>query len=126
RHSGIAKRREKLHVKIQTVIRTLCAGALAVGALGVSVPSASADLEAGIGGTQVVECTGTQIISSLNPTIKDGNATNHFARYIKTAVKKSDGTKTFLGGVPVPVDATTCTVDAGIRTNQPSQDIKYT
>jgi hypothetical protein len=40
-------------------------------------------------------------------------------------VKKSLGDKTFLGGLPVPADTTTCSIDAGIRTEQAYQDVKY-
>lgn len=112
-------------------MKTITRAALACGLVGAAltiIPSpAEADLNLTFGGDQVLQCTGTQLVASLNPTIKDGTVPDgHVARYIKAAVKRPNGLgKTFLGGVPVPDDATTCVVDAGIRTNQSAQDVKY-
>jgi hypothetical protein len=115
-----------LHVKKASIVRA----AMACGLLAVSVgiaaaPGADADLNLVAAGNQLVECTGTEIVATLNPTIKDGSGGSHDARYVKASAKASDGTKTFLGGVPVPADNTTCSIDAGIRTNQGAQDVKY-
>jgi hypothetical protein len=112
-------------VRIRTLTRAALAAALTVGAAGIAAPNANADLDLVDAGTQVVRCSASNFIASLNPTIKDGTAVDgHVARYIKTTLKRSDGTKTaFLS--PIPADNTTCSVDAGIRTNQNNQDVKY-
>ena len=90
------------------------------GTLAVAVP-AGADLDAGLDGNQLVQCAGINTIATLNPTIKDGDA-----KYIKAANKASDGTKQqFLTNDPVPANALTCFVDAGIATDQAGQDPKY-
>jgi hypothetical protein len=104
----------------------MACGLVAV-SVGLAAPGAEADLEAGIGGNQIVKCTGTEMYSGLNPTIKDGNATDHFARYVKASAKPllTGHTKTYFGGVPLPNDATNCSIDAGIRANQAAQDVKY-
>ncbi len=71
--------------------------------------------------TPLVTCSGLTAIASLNPSIKSSNPA-----YVKAALKHSDGTKfQYLTNAPVPVDATACFVDAGIRTNQGGQDVKY-
>lgn len=108
-------------MKIAKITRVVLAGGLAAAALAVAAPSADADLDLARPGIQLMTCTGSQTIATINPAVKDGTA----ATYVKIAVKKSDGTKTVLGGNPIPADATVCTVDAGIRTTQPAQDIKY-
>ncbi len=107
-------------MKIAKITRVVLAGGMAAAALAVAAPHAEADLEAGRTGTQIMTCTGSNTIASLNPTVKDGTQ----ALYAKVTMKKSDGTKTFFS-VPIPVDATTCTVDAGIATTQGAQDVKY-
>jgi hypothetical protein len=112
-------------VKIKALTGAVLAGGIAVSAFALTVPSANADLNATEGGNQVVVCTGGEYIASLNPTIKDGDAVNGFAaRYVKAGVKLSDGTKTLFGN-PLPADNTACAIDAGIRTDQANQDIKY-
>lgn len=112
-------------MKSQTIIRSALASGLAIAAFGVAAPSAEADLDATFGGNQVVMCTGTHLIAKLNPAIADGNETEHAARYLKASAKISDGTLTYFGGLPIPADATTCTVDSGIATDQPAQNVKY-
>jgi ABC-type oligopeptide transport system substrate-binding subunit len=112
-------------VKIKTIVGAALAGGIAVTAFAIAAPSAEADLNATEGGNQVVACTGGEYIASLNPTIKDGNAVDGFAaRYTKAVVKLSDGTKTLFGN-PLPADNTACAIDAGIRTDQGYQDVKY-
>lgn len=114
-------------MKIAKITRVALAGGMVAAAFAVATPDAKADLDAGAAGTQLLVCAGgsTNLIASLNPAIKDGDATNHKALYIKASTKRSDGTKTVFA-VPIPADTTTCSVDAGIRTDQPSQDVKYT
>jgi hypothetical protein len=111
-------------VKIRTITRVALAAGLAAAGLGVAAPVARADLDAGADGIQLVQCSGSELIASLNPTLKDGDATAHYARYAKSTAKRSDGTKTVLGS-PIPADGTTCSVDAGIRADQLAQDVKY-
>jgi hypothetical protein len=111
-------------VKIRTITRAALAAGLASMALGVAAPQAGADLDLDADGTQTVVCTENQLIATLNPAIKDGDATDHYARYTKAVAKRSDGTKTSLGS-PIPADSSTCSVDAGIRQNQLAQDVKY-
>jgi hypothetical protein len=55
--------------------------------------------------TTLVGCTGISSLAKLNPTLKAGNA-----KYTKAANTGTTGT---------------CLVDAGIRTNQAGQDVKY-
>jgi hypothetical protein len=113
-------------VKIKALTGAVLAGGLAVSAFALMAPSANADLNGTEGGNQIVACTGGEYIAGLNPTIKDGTvADGHVARYTKASVKASLGDKTFLGGIPVPADNTTCVIDAGIRTEQAYQDVKY-
>lgn len=112
-------------MKAKAIFRSALAGGLAVSAFGIAAPSAQADLDATFGGNQVVMCTGTQLIAKLNPAIADGNETDHYARYTKASAKISDGSLTYLGGIPIPADATTCTVASGIATEQPAQGVKY-
>jgi hypothetical protein len=112
-------------VRIKNITRAALAAGLVVAAVGISSPDAGADLNATDNGDQLVECSGSELIATLNPTIKDGTTVDgHVARYIKAATKRSDGTKTFLS-IPIPADTMSCSVDAGIRTNQTSQDVKY-
>jgi hypothetical protein len=111
-------------VRIKNITRAAMAAGLVVAAVGIGSPDAGADLNGTDPGNQLVQCTSSELIASLNPTIKDGNATDFFARYVKATSKRSDGTKTFLTN-PIPADSTTCSVDAGIRTNQGAQDVKY-
>jgi hypothetical protein len=108
-------------MKRSTFTRTALAAGIAVGGFAVGTPAARADLDLVRPGNQLVECSGASSIATVNPTIKDGPN----ALYMKASAKRSDGTKTFLTA-PIPADATTCTVDAGIRTNQAGQDVKYT
>ena len=70
--------------------------------------------------TVVVSCTGIHSIITLSPTTGSGDA-----RSTKWTTKDSDGTKLNLLGNPIPADTQSCSVDAGIRTNQPTQDAKY-
>jgi hypothetical protein len=101
-------------------MKVALAGGVALGGFAVAAPDAKADLDLVRDGNQLVMCTPSNLIASLNPTIKDGPD----AKYVKAGAKISDGTKTFLGG-PIPADDTDCSVDAGIRTEQGSQDVKY-
>jgi hypothetical protein len=97
-------------------LRIALAGGLVAGALAVSGGTQDADAA-----QSLVACAGGVNIGSANPTVKAGDA-----EYAKVSVKKSDGTKfDFLVAAPIPIDATTCIVDAGIRTNQAGQDVKY-
>ncbi len=69
----------------------------------------------------LLTCSGLSAIGSLNPTLSSNDA-----KYTKVALKDSDGTKTeYLSLAPIPADTTSCLVDAGIRTNQAGQDVKY-
>ena len=113
-------------MKIAKITRVALAGGMVAAAFAVATPDAKADLDLGAGGTQLVVCNGgsTNLIASLNPTIKDGDATNHKALYVKASAKRSDGTKTVFAA-PIPADSTSCSVDAGIRANQAGQDVKY-
>ncbi len=70
--------------------------------------------------TVAVSCTGIRSIITLNPATGSGNA-----KYTKWVTKDSDGTKVSLLGSPILADTQACTIDAGIRTNQPGQDVKY-
>lgn len=88
--------------------------AIAGGMMAAVAPAANA-------ATTLLSCTGIVGIGTANPTLKSGNAA-----YTKVALKDSDGTKTDVLSGAIPADATTCSVDAGIRTNQGGQDIKYT
>ena len=102
------------------ILRIVAAGGVAVGVLALATP-AGADLNPTKDGNQIVACANGVTIGTFNPTIKASSA-----KYIKAAFKSSDGTKTaFLSGAPVPDDGLVCLVDAGIRTDQPTQDPKY-
>ncbi len=70
--------------------------------------------------TVAVSCTGIRSIITLNPATGSGDA-----KYTKWSTKDSDGTKLSLLGSPIPADTQACTIDAGISTNQPGQDVKY-
>ncbi len=87
--------------------------AIAGGMMAAVAPAANA-------ATTLLSCTGIAAIGTANPTLKSGDAA-----YTKVALKDSDGTKTDILAGPIPADATTCSVNAGIRTNQAGQDIKY-
>ena len=90
------------------------------GTLAVAAP-AGADLDGSLADNQIIQCNGQNAIVTLNPTIKDGPAL-----YAKVATKASDGSKfQFLTNDPVPANNNTCLVDAGIRTDQAGQDVKY-
>ena len=102
------------------ILRVAAVGGLIAGTLAVAVP-AGADLDATLPDNQIVQCNGGNTISTLNPTLKDGDA-----KYTKSATKLSDGTKTqFLTNDPIPANALVCAVDSGIKTNQAGQDAKY-
>jgi hypothetical protein len=117
--------RSMLHVKKASIVRAAMACGLVAVSVGLAAPSAEADLDGARGGIQVISCSGTELIATLNPTIKDGTAVDgHVARYVKASAKRSDGTKDFIGN-DIPADATTCSVDAGIRTDQAVQGVKY-
>lgn len=70
--------------------------------------------------TVALSCSGLSQIVTMNPPTGSSSA-----KYIKWAVKDSDGSKVDLFSVPIPADALTCAVDSGIRTNQTTQDVKY-
>jgi hypothetical protein len=88
------------------------AGALAVagGMMVVAAPASGA-------AQNLLTCTGTSIFASLNPTLGSSDA-----KYVKVATKRTTtanhvsltGAEDFGPAVP---DATSCAVDAGIRTN---------
>jgi len=93
-------------------------GSLALAAGGMAafaVPAANAASQS------LLTCSGTSIVALLNPTLGSADA-----KYAKAAVKRIDSANSakyhssLTGGEdlgPSPVDATTCLVDAGIRTN---------
>jgi hypothetical protein len=90
------------------------AGTLALVASGMAfaAPAANAATQT------LVNCgTSTRIFASLNPTLGSGDA-----RYVKTSVKRNDGAVNHLSLTgaedfgPSTSDATSCSVDAGIRT----------
>ncbi len=103
------------------MIRNRIMGAVATAALVGGGLVAFAPAPAGAA-QSLLTCQGLSAIGSLNPTLKSNDAA-----YAKVALKDSDGTKTeYLSLAPIPADSTTCLVDAGIRTNQGGQDVKYT
>jgi hypothetical protein len=61
--------------------------------------------------TTVLSCNGLSQIVTMNPPTGSSSA-----KFLKWAVKDSDGSKTDLFGTPVPADAFACGVDSGIRT----------
>jgi len=93
-------------------------GSLALAAGGMAafaVPAANAASQS------LLTCTGTQIVALLNPTLGSADA-----KYAKAAVKRMDSANqakyhaSLTGGEDLglsPLDATTCLVDSGIRTN---------
>ena len=99
----------------RNVLRIVAAGAI------LGSPLTVIGVEAAGAETVLVSCTGVHSIITLNPTTGSGDA-----RYTKWTTKDSDGTKVDLLGSPIPADTQSCSVDAGIRTNQPTQDAKYT
>jgi len=84
---------------IRSRILRVVAAATVVGA-GIGVVSTTSGAD-----TTLVSCTGITSLAKLNPTIKSGDA-----KYIKAASSGTTGS---------------CTVDAGIRNNQTTQDPKY-
>lgn len=102
------------------LFRLAVAGGVVAGGLAVAAPAANATPLA----QTLVNCgTGGVVVSSLNPTLGSGDA-----KYVKTAIKRSDGTvHASLTGAedlgPAPADATSCAVDAGIRTNNTATDV---
>ena len=98
----------------RNVLRIVAAGAI------LGSPLTVIGVEAAGAETVLVSCTGVHAIITLNPTTGSGDA-----RYTKWTTKDSDGTKVDLLGNPIPADTQSCSVDAGIRTNQPTQDAKY-
>ena len=96
------------------VLRIVAAGAI------LGAPLTVIGAEAAGAETVLVSCTGIHSIITLSPTTGSGDA-----RYTKWTTKDSDGTKLNLFGNPIPADTQSCAVDAGIRTNQPTQDAKY-
>jgi len=93
------------------------AGTLAIAASGLAFAAPSA------GAAQtLVNCgTGTRVFATLNPTLGSDDA-----KYVKTATKRNDGAVNHLSLTgaedfgPSTSDATSCAVDAGIRTNNPA------
>jgi hypothetical protein len=79
-------------------------------------------------GQTLMSCTGTVVAASLNPALGSGDA-----KYAKAGLKRLGAVEAASGkynlsltgaedlGAP-PADNTVCTVDAGIRTNNPSSD----
>ncbi len=69
-------------------------------------------------GHVLLSCTGTRQIGTFNPTMGSNSA-----KYVKGGFKDSIGDKTeFSTASSVPADATTCAVDPGISTTNPSSD----
>lgn len=69
-------------------------------------------------GHVLLSCTGTRQIGTLNPTMGSNSA-----KYVKGGFKDSVGDKTeFSTASIVAADATTCAVDPGISTTNPSSD----
>ncbi len=84
--------------------------ALAGGMMAIAAPAATA-------ATTLVTCSGTSLIASLNPTLGSSDA-----KYTKAASKRNDGSINHLSLTgsqdlgPSVSDATSCSVDSGIRT----------
>ena len=93
----------------RSTIARILAGAMVAGA-GLTAAATPAGAE-----TQVLSCTGMSQIVSMNPPTGSSSA-----KYLKWAVKDSDGTKFDLFGSPIPADSFACFVNAGIRTNLPA------
>ena len=71
-----------------------------------------------VAGHVLLSCSGTRQIGTLNPTMGSNSA-----KYVKGGFKDSIGDKTeFFTASTVPADATTCAVDPGISTTNPSSD----
>jgi hypothetical protein len=87
-----------------TFVRLFAAAAIA--GAGLTAAGAPAGAE-----TQLLSCSGLSQIVSQNPPTGSSSA-----KYVKWAVKDSDGSKTDLYGGPVPTDAFGCSVDPGIAT----------
>jgi hypothetical protein len=105
-----------------SIKRKLIAGAgslaIAAGGMALAAPAASAQ--------DLLSCSTTRIVALLNPTLGSGDA-----KYVKASIKRRDSANAAkyhlsLTGAedfgPSTVDATSCTVDAGIRTNNPATD----
>ncbi len=66
----------------------------------------------------LVSCTGSSLIAKLSPALGSGSA-----KYTKLAASDSLGDKTEFGtNAVIPADATTCDVDNGIRTENPTSN----
>jgi hypothetical protein len=87
-----------------TPIRVLAAATLFGAGLAAAATPAVAE-------TQLMSCTGLNQIVTMNPPTGSAGA-----KYLKWAVKDSDGSKTDLFGAPIPADGFTCSVASGIRT----------
>lgn len=97
-----------MKISIATPVRILAAASLlGAGLTAVATPAGAA--------TQVLGCTGLSQIVTMNPPTGSSSA-----KYLKWAVKDSDGSKTDLFGSPVAADGFTCTVAPGIRTPNPA------
>jgi len=92
--------------------------ALVAGGMAFVAPAANA------ADTTLVTCNNTRIVALLNPTLGSSDA-----KYVKASVKRNDAANSAkyhlsLTGAedlgPSAQDATTCTVDAGIKTNNPA------
>jgi hypothetical protein len=100
------------------------ASALALaGSVMVFATPAGADLDLVKADNQIVRCTGTALLATLNPTLGSGDA-----KYVKAANKRNDGTVNHLsltGGEDLgnsTTDATSCAIDSGIRTTNAATD----
>jgi hypothetical protein len=80
------------------IIRVAAVVSLAGAGIGLAASSSGADIT-------LVSCTGSTAVAKLNPTLKSGDA-----KYIKASSSGTTGS---------------CTVDAGIRTERSTQDVKY-
>jgi hypothetical protein len=98
----------------------LVAGASALALAGSMMAFASpagADLDLVKADNQIVRCTGSVILATLNPTLQSGDA-----RYLKTSSKRNDGTVNHLSLTGQEdfgnstTDNNSCAIDAGIRT----------
>jgi len=98
-------------------------GSLALVAGGMAVGAAA---PAGAATQALLTCNGTSIVALLNPTLGSSDA-----KYTKVAVKRIDAANSAKyhasttgseDNGPSTVDATSCAVDAGIRTNNASSN----
>ena len=92
--------------------------AIAGSMMAVAAPAANAATQS------LLNCgTSTHLFSSLNPQLRSGNA-----RYTKAVSKRNNGATNHLSLTgsqdlgPSTTDATSCAVDVGIRTNNPSSN----